>query len=77
VHELEHLLLLGEPLAVLGEENIRGKRRSRAAVVELEDQLTRGTPAMSGPLSKEEDAFGRLLLDYLAGESDDRLIFWV
>jgi hypothetical protein len=39
VHEVEHPLLLGGPLAVLGEEDIRRKRRARAAVVEFEDQL--------------------------------------
>jgi hypothetical protein len=33
--------LLGGPGVVLGEEDIRGKRWARAAVVELEDQPTR------------------------------------
>lgn len=39
-HELEHLLLLSGPLALLGEEDVRRKPRSRAAVVELEGQRT-------------------------------------
>ena len=40
-HELEHLLFLSRPLAVLGEEDICRQSGTRATVVELEDQRTR------------------------------------
>lgn len=33
-----------------------------------------GTPAVSEPLSEKEDAFGRLLLDYLAGEAGQLIL---
>jgi hypothetical protein len=38
------------------------------------ESVVGGTPAMSGPLSEEEDAFGRLLLDYLAGEAGQLIL---
>jgi hypothetical protein len=40
-HELKDLLLQGGPVAVFGEEDVRGERRTRAAVVELEHHLIR------------------------------------
>jgi hypothetical protein len=40
-HELKNLLLRGGPVAVFGEEDVRGERRACAAVVELEHHLTR------------------------------------